>query len=305
MAVYAFAVYAFDGTGNRDNPVDAKDTNVLKFFNAYKNGYNKNGENFYKSGVGTRGGLIGKVIGSIFGAGGQKRLKVAREALKKNFRKGDKDIDIVGFSRGAALALEFANEVDNMTIGGKKSPPIRFVGLWDTVASFGIPGNNINLGHNLGLAGNVKNCFHALSLDERRFTFPLTRVIQDTLSGATPTPTQEVWFRGFHSDVGGGNGNVGLSSIPLIWILHRAIDSGVRISPKQLDDHGMLRNPDAPCQKAGMDLKANRKRPILATDLVHESVTRRAKADKFSANNPPSGLRIAADSGQVLRRRFA
>ncbi len=301
------AVYAFDGTGNKENPVDAKEknTNVLKFFNAYKDGYTKNGENFYKSGVGTRWGLIGRVIGSIFGAGGRSRLKEAKKVLKKNFRKGDRDIVIVGFSRGAALALEFANEVDNMTIGGKKSPPIRFVGLWDTVASFGIPGNNINLGHNLGLAGNVKTCFHALSLDERRFTFPLTRVIQDTLSGATPTPIQEVWFRGFHSDVGGGNGNVGLSSIPLVWMLHRAIDSGVLISQTQVDNYGELRNPDAPCQKAGMDLKANRKRPILATDLVHESVTRRARADKFSANNPPSGLRIAADSGRVLRRRFA
>ena len=103
------ALYAFDGTGNRDNPVDKKDTNVVKFFGAYKDGYTKNGENFYKSGVGTRWGLIGRVVGSIFGAGGQRRLKEAKEALKKNFRKGDKDIDIIGFSRGAALALEFAN----------------------------------------------------------------------------------------------------------------------------------------------------------------------------------------------------
>ena len=299
------ALYAFDGTGNRDNPVDAKDSNVVKFFNAYKQGYTKNGENFYISGVGTRGGLIGKLVGSIFGAGGHKRLKEAKKALRKNVRRGDTDIDIVGFSRGAALALEFANEVDNMTIGGRKSAPIRFLGLWDAVASFGIPGNNINLGHNLGLAGNVEHCFHALSLDERRFTFPLTRIVQDTLSGATPTAIQEVWFRGFHSDVGGGNGNVGLSSIPLVWMLHRATSSGVPIPHEQLDDYGRLRNPDAPCRKAEMDLKPNRKRPILRTDLVHETVTRRVKADKFSANNPPSGLRIAADSGRVLGRRFA
>ena len=298
-------LYAFDGTGNRDNPVDKKDTNVVKFFGAYKDGYMKNGENFYKSGVGTRWGLIGRVVGSIFGVGGQRRLKEAKEALKKNFRKGDKDIDIIGFSRGAALALEFANEVDNMTIGGTKSPPVRFVGLWDTVASFGIPGNNINLGHNLGLAGSVKNCFHALSLDERRFTFPLTRVAQDTLSGVAPANVQEVWFRGFHSDIGGGNGNVGLSSIPLVWMLRRAIDIGVPIPQKVLDDYSLLRDPDAPCQKAEMDLKANRKRLIRAQDLAHETVTRRAKADRFSANNPPSGLQIAADDGRVLGRRFA
>ena len=33
------AIYAFDGTGNEDNPGDGKDTNVLKFYNAYKEGY--------------------------------------------------------------------------------------------------------------------------------------------------------------------------------------------------------------------------------------------------------------------------
>lgn len=299
------AVYAFDGTGNRDNPVDAKDSNVIKFFNAYKNAYTKDGENFYRSGVGTRWGLLGKAIGSIFGAGGQKRLREAKKALRKNVRRGDTEIDIVGFSRGAALALEFANEVDSMTIGGRKSTPIRFLGLWDTVASFGIPGNNINLGHNLGLAKNVQNCFHALALDERRFTFPPTRIVQDTLSGATPTVIQEVWFRGFHSDVGGGNGNVGLSSIPLVWMLRRAIDAGLSIPQESVDDYGLLRKPDAPCQRAKMDLKANRKRPILSTDLVHETVSRRVKADRFSANNPPSGLRVTGDNGRLRRRRFA
>ena len=154
------ALYAFDGTGNKDNPVDAKDTNVLKFFNAYEDGYGGAGENFYVKGVGTRWGLLGKVVGSIFGAGGRNRLGKAKKALKRNLRKGDTTIDIVGFSRGAALALEFANEVGKMTIQGVKSPPVRFLGLWDTVASFGIPGNDINLGHNLALAarGESRSC---------------------------------------------------------------------------------------------------------------------------------------------------
>ncbi len=140
------ALYAFDGTGNEDNPVDAKDTNVLKFFNAYGDGYRGPGENIYVKGVGTRWGLLGKIVGSIFGAGGRRRLRNAKKALRKNVRRGDTTIDIVGFSRGAALALEFANEVTKMTINGIKFPSVRFLGLWDTVASFGIPGNDINLG---------------------------------------------------------------------------------------------------------------------------------------------------------------
>ena len=98
---------------------------------------------------------------------------------------------------------------------------------------------------------------------------------------------------------------MGLSSIPLVWMFRCAMDNGVSIPKSHVDHHSKLRNPDAPCKRARMDLKANRKRPIFATDLVHESVTRRAKADKFSANNPPKGLRIMADSGRLLGRRFA
>jgi uncharacterized protein (DUF2235 family) len=298
------ALYAFDGTGNKDNPVDAKDTNVVKFFNAYKAGYNGPGDNFYVSGVGTRWGLLGKVVGSIFGAGGRTRLKRAKKALRRNVRKGDTTIDIVGFSRGAALALEFANEVETMTLGGVTSTPVRFLGLWDTVASFGIPGNDINLGHNLGLAANVERCFHALALDERRFTFPLTRIVQDKLTDQDLITVSDVWFRGFHSDVGGGNQNEALSSIPLVWMFQRAADAGIAIPAAHVDHHARLRNPNAPCQKARMDIKANRKRPIGIHDLVHESVTRRVKADRFAANNPPKGLRIMADNGRILRRRF-
>lgn len=298
------ALYAFDGTGNKDNPVDAKDTNVLKFFNAYKAGYTGPGENFYIKGVGTRWGLLGKIVGSIFGAGGRNRLGKAKNALKSNFRKGDTTIDIVGFSRGAALALEFANEVEKMTLQGKKSPPVRFLGLWDTVASFGIPGNDINLGHNLGLGANVERCFHALALDERRFTFPLTRILQDKLSDQDLITVSDVWFRGFHSDVGGGNQNEALSSIPLVWMFRRAIDAGLVIPDDHVDRHASLRDPAAPCQKARMDIRANRKRPIGGHDLVHESVTRRVKAARFAANNPPKGLRIMGDNGKILRRRF-
>ena len=298
------ALYAFDGTGNKDNPIDAKDTNVLKFFNAYKDGSGGVGENLYVKGVGTRWGLLGKFVGSIFGAGGGARLRRAKKALKKNFRKGDTTIDIVGFSRGAALALEFANDVHDMTLGGVKAPPVRFLGLWDTVASFGIPGDNINLGHNLGLAANVERCFHALALDERRFTFPLTRIVQDKLSDQDLITVRDVWFRGFHSDVGGGNQNEALSSIPLVWMFRRAIDASLTIPDAHVVRHSALRNPNAPCKKASMDIKANRKRPIAASDLVHESVKRRAKADRFAANNPPKGLRIMGDNGKILRRRF-
>lgn len=69
----------------------------------------------------------------------------------------------MGFSRGAALALDFANKMkdDGIRPPGtkqvvKEQPQIRFLGLWDIVGSFGIPINvgllpfqEINFGHKL------------------------------------------------------------------------------------------------------------------------------------------------------------
>ncbi len=55
------APYAFDGTGNKGNPGDGKDTNVLKFYQAYEEGYRAGGKCFYVAGVGTRWGKLGKL----------------------------------------------------------------------------------------------------------------------------------------------------------------------------------------------------------------------------------------------------
>ena len=83
------------------------------------------------------------------------------------------------------------------------NPKIRFLGVWDVVAAFGLAnlGNTaLNIGHHLSVPkSNLQYCFHALALDERRPSFSPTR-----LHGAL-----EVWFRGVHSDVGGGNDNTG------------------------------------------------------------------------------------------------
>lgn len=92
--------------------------------------------------------------------------------LRENSDGGDNTVDIIGFSRGAAIALDFANLVDKEMQGAT----IRFLGLWDTVTSFGVPGNTVNIGRELTLPDNVERCYHAMSLDERRGNFPVTRV---------------------------------------------------------------------------------------------------------------------------------
>lgn len=298
------ALYAFDGTNNKDEPIDKNDSNVVKFRNAYKARYSGPGNCFYVSGVGTRFGAAGKFLGSVFGAGGKKRLNEARKQLKRNFAVGDQTIDIIGFSRGAALALEFANDILDKGVAGIDSPPIRFLGIWDTVGSFGLPGNNVNLGYQLSVPHNVEACAHAIALDERRFTFPLTRVVQNAYSDREQKNIREVWFRGFHSDIGGGNGNLPLSSIALHWMYCRAKDNGVTLAEEAVQNAKALSDPSADGKTPKMDRKANRKRTILVTDLVHETVDRRRKCGKFEANNPPRGLAVVNDAGQLLGNGF-
>jgi hypothetical protein len=211
------ALYAFDGTWNEEKDAGRYDlnTNVVRFKDLYT------GHKFFYQGLGTKHGTLGKLVGGAFGVGGHDRIEEAKKHLAERFTAGDRDIDIVGFSRGAALAVHFANVIgDGVTVNGQKeNPPIRFLGVFDIVAAFGIPidiglnFNRINLGYRLGLAKGVKRCYHALALDESRKAFRPTRVPEGC----------EVWFRGVHSDVGGGNNNHALNDIALRWMLRKAV----------------------------------------------------------------------------------
>lgn len=277
------ALYAFDGTWNEDEQDEGNDSNVVKFRDAY------DGHIEYLEGVGTRLGFIGKILGGVAGTGGRIRIREMTKALEKNFSAGGRDIDIIGFSRGAALALHFANEVNERTDGAST----RFLGLWDVVASFGLPGNRINIGWDLTLPNNVEHCFHAMSLDERRGNFPLTRVKSPAGGRPATGRVEEVWFRGVHSDVGGGM-NLGLSSIALCWMLSRAKQCNVKIKPDKLAYYQTQRDPEAIISE-NFDPKLDPKREISPSDLVHETVAARGTAGGRDHNDPPAMLGVIHD----------
>jgi uncharacterized protein (DUF2235 family) len=276
------ALYAFDGTWNIDEIEEARETNVLRFCKSLSPDYNV----FYQEGVGSKAGFIGKVLGGLTGAGGRPRVRDAHERMDRYFAEGDRTIDIIGFSRGAALALHFANAVWE----DRKDLPIRFIGLWDVVASFGLPGNNLNIAWTLTLPPNVQKCYHAMALDERRGNFPLTRVHAHDDSPAADGRLQEVWFRGVHSDVGGGQ-CLGLGSIALCWMLRRAGESGLPVAPDRLAHHVSCCDPAASISK-NFDPYPDPQRTILPGDCVHESVTPRGNAGDLVHLDPPSGVTI-------------
>ena len=290
------ALYAFDGTNDDNRQLDAdaeRATNVWQFYCAYDAATRREGiSNVYIPGVGTRFGPIGRVVGGAFGSGWLPRIDATYKALCAAYAGGDKVIDVIGFSRGAAIALDFVNKVnrDGIQQDGKvveAHPPIRFLGLFDTVAAFGVANLGFifaraNIGHDLDLPQNVRSCFHAMALDEKRPQFVVTRV-----KGA-----YEVWFRGVHSDIGGGNGNEGLNNITLQWMAHKA--AGVGISLAALDQEiGM---PDAPIDPNFFDRLSVTWRSVPGQDRVHYTVKERPDCNKF-----PAGCAVETADDEVKR----
>jgi uncharacterized protein (DUF2235 family) len=120
---------------------------------------------------------------------------------------------------------------------------IDFIGVWDTVAAYGLPIDEMTRGidewiwplsmPNYALHPSVLRARHALSLDDERDTFhPLLwdEVAEDILvekqkalpvekREVLPGRLQQVWFAGVHSNVGGGYADDSLSYVPLEWMM--------------------------------------------------------------------------------------
>jgi hypothetical protein len=288
-------LYAFDGTWNTEKTKDNtnKNTNVVRFKNAYQK--NVPGEQFYVHGVGTRMKWIGRIFGGVFGAGELPRLNEAYKRLCENWvDRGDQVIDIVGFSRGAATTLDFCHLIQERGIRKPGTddvvvvnPPIRFVGVWDVVPAFGLGffGHQaLNFGHQLTLpTKGIEYCFHALALDERRLPFIPTR-----LEGA-----HEVWFRGVHSDIGGGNGNRGLNDISLKWMMSKAQAAGLPIH----DDDIESLNPD-PTTPPNDSPRLPNIRNLGPAEIGHYTV-----GDLKKWRNLPAGSPIETPADEVLAKR--
>ncbi|WP_222427694.1 phospholipase effector Tle1 domain-containing protein [Desulfobotulus alkaliphilus] len=227
------ALYAFDGTWNHDRDVrEGKYTHVYTLSDKYI------GNAFYQIGVGGEKFFGNKMMGGMFGAGGKERIEKAYRRFLENYKNGDKDVDIIGFSRGASLAREFANVLHERgyreyygTIFETRGCPvdIRFVGLFDTVGSFAVPGRNSYVGIRMDLPPNVKNAAHAVARDEKRLLFPLKRLNK----AGVGQNFSERDFAGDHSDIGRGHGvnTTNLSIAPLVYIWEKGIDAGVPFGP--------------------------------------------------------------------------
>lgn len=110
---------------------------------------------------------------------------------------------------------------------------IRFIGVWDTVGSLGIPLRGLGLVnllnrrwqfHDTDLSTTVDAAFQALAIDEKRAPFRPTVWKQ---ANAVGQRLEQVWFAGVHSDVGGGYPDLALAEITLRWMVNRASAYGL------------------------------------------------------------------------------
>ena len=119
-------------------------------------------------------------------------------------------VDVFGFSRGSAAARHFVNCVRRGHAGHGYGGPyhevqeedkpkieIRFLGIFDTVVSWGLVANDSGWGPlRITLPDDIATkIVHITALDEFRENFPLTEA---------PVSAETIRMPGAHSDIGGG-----------------------------------------------------------------------------------------------------
>lgn len=248
----------FDGTGNnKENDFPkGKATNIAKLYERYQektaNEYETTFWKYYENGVGTIDGVDEddyESSGLALGKGGIERVHRALKEVAAFFEKKpcakEFIVDVFGFSRGAAQARHFVNEIHDRAAG--PNVKVGFVGLFDTVGSFvsgwlgaaGLKedkaGDNINRAEWKVEKGTRKQVVNALDGMEIEVPYYET-IIQDynfnlssssaeyiehftandeirenfPLSSVRPTGggfINEKGFIGVHSDIGGGYSN--------------------------------------------------------------------------------------------------
>jgi uncharacterized protein (DUF2235 family) len=152
------------------------------------------------------------------------------------------------------------DKADNRQVG-----EIRFIGVWDTVAAYGAPLDEMTRGisryiwplelpnHTLDRARVARAC-HALALDEERTTFHPELWNEKAVPPAAFDPAKprfikdeqisQVWFAGVHSNVGGGYPDDALAYVPFVWMITEAQRCGLKFKSDAAAPPAPIADPD-------------------------------------------------------------
>ncbi len=165
-------------------------------------------------------------------------------------------------SRARVLGKLRADKSEHGPVARAADPAVKFefVGLWDTVAAYGMPIDELTRAWDQYVwplsmsdrvpSSSIAKAFHALSLDDERNTFhPLLWTETGTDANANAKSVHldderisQVWFSGVHSNVGGGYPDDALSYVPLRWIMEEA-SRHLRFRPGELDKVRAMATP--------------------------------------------------------------
>lgn len=220
--------FFFDGTGNNRTADEGmlKHSNVARLYRAHKRNSPAEGiYSIYIPGVGTYFPEIGDDGGSALGLGcgamGEERLNFALDQfdacleapLARANAPGNAiqeiNVAVFGFSRGAALSRAFVNLImerrcilrgDKWALRkGSWRVRFRFLGLFDTVASVGLPMSSNTTGLREAYSGDIAGMI-AKRLKNYKATRPAALAFTaSTTAGADPAPGDENGHRGWGS----------------------------------------------------------------------------------------------------------
>ena len=241
-------LFAFDGTNNSDPPPGVDDfSNVYKFSLAYDQ--EANGKLWYMNGIGRNdpeSEILSNGLDQYDANTARARVDYMLKQLDDYIESRERQdgemisIDIIGFSRGAAMARDFSNRVatrmqNRHWAAQTDCVEIRFMGLWDTVAQFG-PNGSANGLWQLAIPDAARHVFHAVAVNENRYLFPGESIGRGTQRG----------FVGSHADIGGSYATGDLSDVALNWIVEQAKASGLTMKTWlriDRDEWGVVTDP--------------------------------------------------------------
>ncbi|ALA57823.1 DUF2235 domain-containing protein [Nitrospira moscoviensis] len=255
-------IVLFDGTWNtRDDR-----TNVARMADAVaKEGFDGvPQEKWYDRGPGTN--WYDRLRGGAFGYGLSENIREAYAWLAGEWAKADdNELYVFGFSRGAYTARSLVGLIRKSGLLKKPAKElveqayalyrnkdlrpdsqeaaafratysreirVKFVGVWDTVGSLGVPftgalvpwGRDHYQWHDTELSKIVDYAYHALAVDERRKDYEATVW---TKRKPENQDVEQRWFIGAHANVGGGYKYDRLHNIPLRWMQDKAVACGL------------------------------------------------------------------------------
>lgn len=249
-------------------------TNVLKVARAVRPEATNRTEQvvYYLVGIGGDSDGIDKWTDGAFGNGMERNVRSLYRFLVFNYMPDD-EIYLFGFSRGAFTVRTLAGFMNVVGLLEKEDefytpdlyalyesstpndspqwqhafrnvrrrrpcPPIRFVGVWDTVGSLGAPGalgqlfnRNKYKYHDIGLNPHIENAYHAMAIDERRGPFAPSLFSRPADWSGT---LQQAWFPGFHCNVGGSSDPDGVANEALHWMVEKAEALGLEMDTAYL-----------------------------------------------------------------------